>query len=61
MEDQQNEYDFTWETDEGMMIHTIFNGTLRAAVAELSRFAPDDVGADGFVVMPDGSERAIPW
>ena len=33
----------------------------RAAIRELARLNPDDVGADGEIVSPDGTSHALDW
>lgn len=57
----QQEFEFLWETDYGMASRTIVNGTLKAATAELKRLYPEDHGADGFVILEDGTEKPIDW
>lgn len=55
------EYEFTFETDEGMEVTIICADTLGMATSQLKKSYPDDHGADGFVTLEDGTEKPINW
>jgi len=55
------EFEFYWETDEGEACTIIHAETLRAAIDELAKQNPNDKGADGYVILPDGTEKGLDW
>lgn len=55
------EFEFIFEGDFGMVVELIEASGLKAATNELKERYPDDIGADGHVVLEDGTECAINW
>lgn len=55
------EYDYFFETDNGMQSGIVAAISYRELIAKMKRDFPDDIGSDGFVVDDDGRERPLDW
>lgn len=55
------EYEFFFETDNGMTSGIIEALSRKALIAKMKSQFPDDIGADGFVVDDDGNESPLDW
>ncbi len=55
------DYHIMFETDTGMEMLTITAKNRRAAIEQLKRQHPNDIGADGVIENENGDEFPINW
>lgn len=55
------EYEIIFEGECGAEMYTIIAKNRRAAIEELKRKCPDDIGADGVIINGNGDEFALNW
>jgi hypothetical protein len=55
------EYEFFFETDNGMTSGIIEALNRKALIAKMKRDFPSDIGSDGFAVDEHGKEYPLDW
>ena len=55
------EYEIIFESEYGAEMLVIKAKNRRAAIEQLKRKYPDDIGADGVIINENGDEFALNW
>ena len=55
------EYEIIFEVESGAEMLTMVAKNRRAAIEQLKREYPDDIGADGVIINKNGDEFPLNW